>query len=170
VIKDLRKKFIRITMLAVAMVMILLCLIVNTANYLSVNSELNSKLDTICQNQGTIPVPEKDGKPPENAGREPFSREEPYSTRYFVLKFDDSGKLSDKSLEHIATVTESDVDEFLEVAVKAGDGYGYYSLRLSRSGLRSRHLSHRFHSGGMLLRRRRSDVRGQMLSGRHKVP
>lgn len=126
-IKDLRKKFIRITMLAVAMVMILLCLIVNIANYLSVNSELNSKLDTICQNQGTIPVPEKDGKPPENAGREPFSREEPYSTRYFVLKFDDSGKLSDKSLEHIATVTESDVDEFLEVAVKAGSGYGYYS-------------------------------------------
>ncbi len=127
-IKDLRKKFIRITMLAVAMVMILLCLIVNTANYLSVNSELNSKLDTICQNQGTIPVPEKDGsKPPETLDREPFSREEPYSTRYFVLKFDDSGQLSDKSLEHIAAVTESDVDEFLEVAVKAGGGYGYYS-------------------------------------------
>ena len=126
-IKDLRKKFIRITMFAVAMVMILLCLIVNAANYLSVNSEINQKLDMIYENQGTIPMPAKDGKPPEAAGGGPFSREEPYSTRYFVLKFDDRGNLSEKSLEHIAAVTESDVDEFLEVAVKAGGGYGYYS-------------------------------------------
>ena len=126
-IKDLRKKFIRITMFAVAMVMILLCLIVNIANYLSVNSELNQKLDMIYENQGTIPMPAKDGKPPEAAGGGPFSREEPYSTRYFVLKFDDSGSLSEKSLEHIAAVTESDVDEFLDVAVKAAGGYGYYS-------------------------------------------
>ena len=126
-IKDLRRKFIRITMFAVAMVMILLCLIVNIANYLSVNSELNQKLDMIYENQGTIPMPAKDGKPPEAAGGGPFSREEPYSTRYFVLKFDDSGSLSEKSLEHIAAVTESDVNEFLEVAVRAGDGYGYYS-------------------------------------------
>lgn len=126
-IKDLRRKFIRITMFAVAMVMILLCLIVNIANYLSVNSELNQKLDMIYENQGTIPMPAKDGKPPEKAGGGPFSREEPYSTRYFVLKFDDSGSLSEKSLEHIAAVTESDVDQFLDIAVKAGDGYGYYS-------------------------------------------
>lgn len=126
-IKDLRRKFIRITMFAVAMVMILLCLIVNIANYLSVNSELNQKLDMIYENQGTIPMPAKDGKPPEAAGGGPFSREEPYSTRYFVLKFDDSGNLSEKSLEHIAAVTESDVDEFLDVAVKAAGGYGYYS-------------------------------------------
>ena len=126
-IKDLRRKFIRITMFAVAMVMILLCLIVNVANYLSVNSELNQKLEMIYENQGTIPMPAKDGKPPEAAGGEPFSREEPYSTRYFVLKFDDSGSLSEKSLEHIAAVTESDVDEFLDVAVKAAGGYGYYS-------------------------------------------
>ena len=62
-IKDLRKKFIRITMFAVAMVMILLCLIVNAANYLSVNSEINQKLDMIYENQGTIPMPAKDGKP-----------------------------------------------------------------------------------------------------------
>ena len=64
-IKDLRRKFIRITMFAVAMVMILLCLIVNIANYLSVNSELNQKLDMIYENQGTIPVPAKDGRPAE---------------------------------------------------------------------------------------------------------
>ena len=44
-----------------------------------------------------------------------------------MLKFDGSGSLSEKSLEHIAAVTESDVDQFLDVAVKAGAGYGYYS-------------------------------------------
>lgn len=126
-IKTLRRKFIRITMFAVAMVMILLCLIVNVANYLSVNSELNQKLEMIYENQGMIPMPAKEDKPPDGAKDKPFVREEPYSTRYFVLKFDDNGNMLERDLEHIAAVTEADTKEFLELAIKAGSGYGYYS-------------------------------------------
>ena len=54
-IRTLRKRFIRIAMLAVTAVMLLLCIIVNTANFVSVNSELNRMLEVIYNNQGKIP-------------------------------------------------------------------------------------------------------------------
>ncbi len=55
-IKRLRKRFIRITMLSVTIVMLLLSLIVNIANYISTDSDLTEMLDILCENQGTIPV------------------------------------------------------------------------------------------------------------------
>ena len=102
-IRRLRRRFIRIAMLSVAVVMLLLTLIVNGANFVSADSDLRRTLDMICENQGTIPVPdhmaEPDGdkadppEPPagddrgdgkENQGS-PFGPETPFSTRYFVL-------------------------------------------------------------------------------------
>ena len=57
-IRRLRRRFIRIAMLSVAVVMLLLTLIVNGANFASANSDLRRTLDMICENQGTIPVPD----------------------------------------------------------------------------------------------------------------
>lgn len=55
-IKRLRAKFIRIAMLSVALVLLVLSLIVNTANFISINQDLNRTLDMIYENQGTIPL------------------------------------------------------------------------------------------------------------------
>ena len=46
-IKRLRRKFIKIAMLAVTLVMLLLCIIVNVANGIIVNSKLNETLNAI---------------------------------------------------------------------------------------------------------------------------
>ena len=54
-IKELRKKFIRIAMISITLVMVIFCATVNGANYLSVESELTQMLDMICQNQGNLP-------------------------------------------------------------------------------------------------------------------
>ena len=54
-IKRLRKQFIRIAMLSVTIVMLILSLIVNVANYISTDSDLTEMLDMICENKGTIP-------------------------------------------------------------------------------------------------------------------
>ena len=54
-IKELRKKFIRIAMISITLVMVIFCATVNVANYLSVESELTQMLDMICQNQGNLP-------------------------------------------------------------------------------------------------------------------
>lgn len=55
-IKRLRKRFIRIAMVSVTVVMLTLSLIVNVANYISTDSDLKDILDMICDNQGTIPL------------------------------------------------------------------------------------------------------------------
>ena len=55
-IKRLRTKFIRIAMLSVALVLLALSLIVNAANFISTNRDLNQTLDMIYENQGTIPT------------------------------------------------------------------------------------------------------------------
>ena len=54
-IKRLRKRFIRIATLAVTGVMLVLCIALNTANFLSVRAEQQRMLDMICDNQGTLP-------------------------------------------------------------------------------------------------------------------
>ena len=56
-------------MLSVALVLLALSLIVNAANFISTNRDLNQTLDMIYENQGTIPTGRTagaDGSPSEN--------------------------------------------------------------------------------------------------------
>ena len=55
-IRQLRNRFIRITMLSVSVVMLILTLIVNAANFISTNADLEDLLDMICENRGSIPT------------------------------------------------------------------------------------------------------------------
>ena len=140
-IKQLRKRFIRIAMLSVTTVMLILSLIVNIANFISTNSDLNQMLDIICENRGSIPIrkepdaeaPGKPEKPDDNPMLKPnghkynFNQETPYSTRFFYLRFDENGKQLQADLGHIAAITDGDINEYISVALKHGVGYGYYS-------------------------------------------
>ena len=124
-IRRLRKRFIRIATLAVAGVLLLLCLSVNLANYLSVTNGLHDTLRMIADNEGVIPR-EPSGKGPGSApaGSTPFTPETPFSTRYFVLRYTASGELVKASLDHIAAVTEDDLQPYLDAALKHGGGFG----------------------------------------------
>ena len=54
-----------------------------------------------------------------------FTAETPYSTRYFVLRYDGDGDLIKADLDKIAAVTEDDVGAYLSLALEHGEGYGY---------------------------------------------
>ena len=142
-IKQLRKRFIRIAMLSVSMVMLFLSLIVNIVNFISTDSDLTEMLDIICENQGTIPLhkdfikdnadksdlPDDMVFPPnqkDDDNKKPFYAEAPYSTRYFYLRFDENGVPVSSDLGHIAAITDDDINEYISVALKKGTGYGYY--------------------------------------------
>ncbi|WP_295857487.1 ATP-binding protein [uncultured Oscillibacter sp.] len=199
-IKRLRARFIRIATLSVAVVMLLLTVAVNAANFISTDSDLTETLELICGNEGTIPLPaqgtatgasEEDaapnssgaadgsgtsggetspdgsgsaapsleeappdagsapgGAPPDDAGAPrpvpagqrrggPFTAETPFSTRFFVLRYDDGGTLVQADLDRIASVTQDDTDEFLAAALAHGEGdgyYGSYKFRVVRTG------------------------------------
>ena len=128
-IKRLQRKFIRIAMLSVAAVMAALCLIVNAAYYIYVDNELSDMLHMIADNRGSIPAAQ-DSRPPEPGadGRRtdgPFTVETPYSTRYFVLRYDDAGELSEMKLDYIASVDGDNVERYLTAAAANGEGMGY---------------------------------------------
>ena len=136
-IKQLKGRFIRIAMISVVSVMVLLCLIINVANFISVDRELSEMLQTIQNNQGTLPLAPPDDNKPGAKPEGQFTRETPYATRYFVLRFDDAGVLSKADLNNIAAVTEDNVEEYLAIAVKKDTGYGYthgYKYCVVRTG------------------------------------
>ena len=56
----------------------------------------------------------------------PFTAETPFSTRFFVLRYTDSGELTQANLASIASVTDDDTQEYLAAAIARGEGYSYY--------------------------------------------
>ena len=146
-IRRLRSRFIKIATLAVASVLLLLCLIVNVANFVSVDTGLTQMLTMISDNKGQIPKnghrqdkPSEEGSPsdqdpgaeapmgngPKDQGpKGGMNPEAPYSTRYFVLRYDKTGALTGSDLGHIAAVTEEDTGTYLAIAQKHGTGFGY---------------------------------------------
>lgn len=132
-IKKLKKRFILIAMLAVSSVLLVLCLAVNAVNFASVNSQLTQTLEKISDNRGRLPsqepepLPEKNGQggTPSDKPQDRGDKEAPFMTRYFVLEYDESGRLTKSDLRNIAAVTEDDTDEYLKIAVAHGTGFGY---------------------------------------------
>lgn len=135
-IRRLCKRFIRIATLAVTAVLLVLCLSVNIANYISMDSGLTNVLNVISDNRGTMP-PMPHGQPPEGRPDGQLTKETPFSTRYFVLRYDGDGDLIKADLDKIAAVTEDDVGEYLSLALEHGEGYGYargYKYRVVYNG------------------------------------
>ena len=142
-IERLRKRFIRIAVLSVALVMLLLSVVVNVSNYLSVNADIDSLLEMLSDDgrPGAVPhsggdnhgMMREDAQRPDGEagwfdgrGGKRFNPETPFSTRYFVLYFDEQGELQANDLAHIAAVEEDEISEYLAVAVKSGEGSAYY--------------------------------------------
>ena len=63
-IRRLRNRFIRIATLSVAAVMLLLTVILNTANFISTDGDLRDTLTLIQENEGTIPLSAHTGRIP----------------------------------------------------------------------------------------------------------
>lgn len=142
-IKKLRKEFITISIIAVVSVMVLLCVIVNVANFISVNSKLNNTIEMISSNKGMMPDFNPPEKPQNDNGQKPdikrfdnqFNEETPFSTRFFVLYYGEDGVLLRSDLEKIAAVTQNDTQKYLDIALKNGEGYGYtdgYKYKVTR--------------------------------------
>ena len=100
-IQRLRKRFIRIAMLSFALVLLALTLIVNIANFVSTNRDINEMLDLIYEGPDPGTPAEKPqtgpetGRPmlPQEPPKGPVNQETQYSMRYFTLTLDTDGPL-----------------------------------------------------------------------------
>ena len=121
-IHKLRRKFIAIATVSVTLVMVLVGLSINVVNFLSTNDALESTLELIYENQGTMP--QSPGKPGDRHANR-FTAETPFSTRYFVLRYTGAGELTGADMRHIAAVTEDDAGTYLSIVQAHGEGFGF---------------------------------------------
>lgn len=123
-IHKLQRKFIAIAMVSVSLVMLVLGVSINVINFISTNNDLNDRLEMIFENEGSMPQFSAPGKPGQTRGPH-FTAETPFSTRYFVLRYTQSGKLLNANMKNIAAVTEEDAETYLAIASEHGEGIGY---------------------------------------------
>ena len=134
-IQRLRKRFIRIAMLSVALVLLALTMIVNIANFVSTNRDINDMLNLICEGpdpaapagKPSVPEAARPMQLPQEPPRGPFNQETPYSMRYFTLTLDADGTVADGDFTHIASVTQQSAKAYAAAALRHGAGYGFYS-------------------------------------------
>ena len=80
-IRRLRNRFIRIATLSVAAVMLLLTVILNTANFISTDGDLRDTLTLIQENEGPSPSPPTQAAPLRPQTRIPVQRQTRLATR-----------------------------------------------------------------------------------------
>ena len=108
----LQRKFIKIISLAILLVNIFLCVIALGTNYLSLKNNEEETLKEIYKNEGKMPFDDK------------HDREAYYTTRYFVLRFNENGDISLADLSNVSAVKEEDLNKYVDFVLNSKSNYG----------------------------------------------
>lgn len=139
-ILKLRKKFIKITMLSVMGVLFGLIAFINVFNYMNVRQNADRRLEMLMEHGGAMMPGQFQGLPPddglgEGEDRDGFrlglfqdgiSGESRYDARYFTVAMDQSGSVLDVDTRNIASVSESDAEEYAQEICDTGKESGFY--------------------------------------------
>lgn len=128
--KKLRKKFVKFTTGISVVTLMLIVLLTNCFNYARVMSNSNAVLDMLIENnlqlQPEIPVP----------GRLP--QEVAYTTRFFVVRVDDSGEVHFVDTKNISSVMDFEAREYtveaMAEALERGTVEDFYYAKLEGDG------------------------------------
>ncbi len=107
-IKKLRRRFILVMLISIALVLGVMMSAINIANYHSVNVRADEKISVIAENGGTFPKKdgEKGDKPVDDIKPDrKMSAEAPFDTRYFTVKIDDDNTVVSVNTGMIAAVS-----------------------------------------------------------------
>ena len=150
-IRSLRIRFIRIAVLAVALVLFLIIGSINLLNYRNVAREADTILGILQENDGhfpqgrpvlDMPVPDgetdhaaQDAKLPRRGRTGPFrfdpeqalSEETPFESRYFSVTLDDTGMICGYDISSIASVEESDLEELVQTVTASRKQNGFWN-------------------------------------------
>lgn len=137
-VQKLRKRFILVAMLSTLIVLLSMIGGMNILNFDKLKSQADTMTRMICENDGKFPqsknnnepapAPDDNKTPPEknnpdnaNPPKIPngqIDAETPFSTRYFSVKINNKGTITDSNLESIASVTTDDLDSYIS-AIKS---------------------------------------------------
>lgn len=149
-IRKLRRKFILVSTLSMAIVMTTIALLIYLSNLALAQRTIRQEMNLIIENYGDLPENEEITIQQDSSGVIRFldeifgnsdtynEAEMPYSLRYFAVIYDENGELTDVKTSHIASVTEAEAESYGEYALQHRsfghvDNY-YYEWRVLDSG------------------------------------
>lgn len=131
-IARLRRKFVLVAMLSVALVLTGIMAAVNAANYLGVQESADARLRLLAEGDGTFPA----GFGEDMRGREAggtqapppdgLSPETPFETRFFTVTLTADGAVEAVDTDRIAAVSRSDAESWAQELARAGRTAGFH--------------------------------------------
>ncbi|MCR5304251.1 MAG: HAMP domain-containing histidine kinase [Lachnospiraceae bacterium] len=115
-IQRLRLKFILLSMASFAGTMIILAGFINVANIISTQKDIYNVLDFLVDNEGRL-------YGNANGEKHDFSPEFRYSTRFFVVFFDEEGQVDDVNITFISAINKKEAVEYAMEARKKYYGF-----------------------------------------------
>ena len=112
-IKKLQKRFIRISLIALSVAMVLVVLVVNAANWVSVRNELQETLSFLAENGGSMA---RDGAGGRMMGKTKHARNLVSESSWFSVSFDAQGARRGMNL---LSMTDPDEQTAADLAVRA---------------------------------------------------
>lgn len=126
-IYHLQKKVIRICGISVAFVFMVIFLLIYCFSKRQLNETMDALTDRISDNDGRFPEWRDDrGNPGMPVGVPDFMTiETPFSTRFFTVRFDESGRVKDVDVSFISAITEEAAREYAEETYECGRVRGW---------------------------------------------
>ncbi len=133
-IKNLRRKFIIVSMLSTLMVLSIIMGIVNAMNYRRISEQTDRLTKILADNDGKFDDGVMELQKPEGMiaprAKMPmeFSPETPFSTRFFSIKIDDNGKVVSSDISKIASVDEEQAAKYAKEVLENGEETGFQEV------------------------------------------
>lgn len=126
-IYHLQKKVIRICGGSVILVFTVIFFLIYSFSTRQLNETMDALTDRISDNDGRFPEWRDDrGNPGIPVGVPDFMTiETPFSTRFFTVRFDESGRAADVDVSSISAITEETAREYAEETRKSGGERGW---------------------------------------------
>lgn len=126
-IKNLRKKFILVSMCSMLVVLLGIIGGILTAGYRRITGRADHVLQMLAENNGEFPFKGMEWKPPEKTQKDfHLSLELPYETRYFSVSYDSRGTVLETHTGNVAAVQEDDAVKYGEAVWRKGKTKGFY--------------------------------------------
>ncbi|MBO5145712.1 MAG: GHKL domain-containing protein [Lachnospiraceae bacterium] len=125
-LKKMQRRFILVAMLAFGMVMLVIVAGINLVSYYQMTASQDSLNEGIlAHEQRKASQPER-RRPPDS--EIPWARgpEAEFTTRFFIVRCDESGNIVLISRDYISSVDESDAEEYAKKVLSKGRERGYY--------------------------------------------
>lgn len=124
-IRKLKLKFIKLSMISLFCLLLVIVTGMNIISYNSVIEKTDQVLSLLSKNKGHFPEPEKKEEPPFPSHMSP---EIPYESRYFWVLLDDSFNVIQAETSRIKSVNTSDAIHFAEEITRKGKDHGFINI------------------------------------------